>query len=538
MITRSVAQLLEEHVTLDVEGIDRLYLNAYQPRLQTGAGVAAFFKGHRGARVASTTLMAPMSRAFVGEIERFARREEVEVVRFTKGQRKDEVTKERLRGFNEPEGLLYLGIAQERFSTFRVEKRFSPQSGKAFPWLGRSTVMCNQYYFYLVDQDFGPFFIKFSGYFPYTARICLNGHEYAKRQLEKEGIAYEPLDNGILTCEAPERLQSILEGFDEVKIEEGVRKWFGRLPQAFTEADREAGFSYHLSILQAEFARTQVFDRPLAGRHLFEEIIRENLDIGRPSQVSLIFNRRVHRNTPGTFRSRIITEGVDPSLHVSYKSSKIKQYFKEHRAGRIETTINNTYDFGIGRSLKNLPALRAIGFQANRRLLEVEKLSQDCRIGERIFQQITQPQRLEGQHAAALKFGDPRAMALFQALCLFCWLPQGFRNATLRELIAPLLGERPEDYQPGKMTYDLRRLKLHGVIEKIPHTHRYQVTPQGMRICLFFSKVYARVLRPGLSQIGERLSAATGPPIATALNRLEEAIKQHIQRVKLTPAEI
>lgn len=122
MITRSVAQLLEEHVTLDVEGIDRLYLNAYQPRLQTGAGVAAFFKGHRGARVASTTLMAPMSRAFVGEIERFARREEVEVVRFTKGQRKDEVTKERLRGFNEPEGLLYLGIAQERFSSFRVEK--------------------------------------------------------------------------------------------------------------------------------------------------------------------------------------------------------------------------------------------------------------------------------------------------------------------------------------------------------------------------------------------------------------------------------
>jgi hypothetical protein len=104
MITRSVAQLLAEHVTLDVEGIERLYLNAYQPRLQTGAGVAAFFKGHRGARVASTTLMAPMSRAFVGEIERFARREQREVVRFTKG--KDTVTKDRLKRFNEPEGLL------------------------------------------------------------------------------------------------------------------------------------------------------------------------------------------------------------------------------------------------------------------------------------------------------------------------------------------------------------------------------------------------------------------------------------------------
>jgi hypothetical protein len=538
MITRSVAQLLAEHVTLDVEGIDRLYLNAYQPRLQTGAGVAAFFKGHRGARVASTTLMAPMSRAFVGEIERFARREEMEVVRFTKGQRKDTVTKDRLKRFNEPEGLLYLGIAQERCSTFRVEKRVSPQTGKTFPWLGRSTVMCNQYYFYLVDQDFGPFFIKFSGYFPYTARICLNGHEYAKRQLDKEGIAYEPLDNGILSCEAPERLQQILDAFDEAKIEGVARKWFERLPHPFTEADREAGFTYNLSILQAEFARTQVFDRPLAGRHLFEEIVRENIDLGRPSQVSLIFNRRVNRNTPGTFRSRLITEGVDPSLHISYKNSKIKQYFKEDRAGRTETTINDTHDFGIGRRLENLPALRAIGFQANRRLLEVEKLTQDCRIGEAIFEQITQPQRVEGQHAAALKFGDPRAMALFQALCLFCLLPGGFRNAMLREVIAPLMGESPEDYKPGKMTYDLRRLKLHGIIEKISHTHRYQITQQGMRICLFFTKVYARVLRPGLSQIGERLSAATGPPIAAALHRLEEAIKQHIQGAKLTAAEI
>jgi len=117
-------------------------------------------------------------------------------------------------------------------------------------------------------------------------------------------------------------------------------------------------------------------------------------------------------------------------------------------------------------------------------------------------------------------------------------LPGSFRNAMLREVIAPLMGESPEDYKPGKMTYDLRRLKLHGIIEKIPHTHRYQITQQGMRICLFFTKVYARVLRPALSQIGERLSAATGPPIAAALHRLEEAIKQHIQGVKLTAAEI
>ena len=118
---------------------------------------------------------------------------------------------------------------------------------------------------------------------------------------------------------------------------------------------------------------TQVLDRPVTGRVFFEEVIGENLDIGRPSQVQLIFDRRINKKTPGRFRTRVITEGVVPSLHVDYKSTRIKQYHKEGRALRTETSINNTRDFGIGKLLKNLPALRQVGFQANRRLLHVQE---------------------------------------------------------------------------------------------------------------------------------------------------------------------
>ena len=110
----------------------------------------------------------------------------------------------------------------------------------------------------------------------------------------------------------------------------------------------------------------QVLDRPLTGRVFFEDVIRENLDLGRPDQVSLIFNKRVNRRTPGRFRTRVITEGVTPSIHVDYKHSRIKQYHKEGRALRTETTINDTRDFRVGKRLHNLPALRQIGFQANR----------------------------------------------------------------------------------------------------------------------------------------------------------------------------
>jgi len=187
MIGQTVGELLEEQVTLDVEGIDRMYLNLYQPRLQTGAGVAAFFKGHRGAKVASTALMGPMSHAFIRSIHAFARREGIEIVPFAKGERKDEIAKRRLQPFAAAEGVVFIGKAQEKFASFRVTKKLGAHSGKPFPWLSRGTVLCNHYYFYLLDEDFGPLFIKFSSYFPSTARVCLNGHEYAKRQWALRG---------------------------------------------------------------------------------------------------------------------------------------------------------------------------------------------------------------------------------------------------------------------------------------------------------------------------------------------------------------
>ena len=280
------------------------------------------------------------------------------------------------------------------------------------------------------------------------------------------------------------------------------------------------------------FSLTQVLDRPVTGRVFFEEVIRENLDIGRPSQVQLIFERKVSRRTPGRFRTRVITEGVVPSLHIDYKNTRIKQYHKEGRALRTETTINNTRDFSIGKRLKNLPALRQIGFRANRPLLDVQKISHDCFLGEDAFQQVVRPIEVDGQRASALGFGDPRVQALFAALTVFSLQLQGFTNAEMRALLAPLLGLDPATYPAGRMTYDLRRLRLHGIIERIPRSHRYQLTPCGLRIALFFSRTYARLLRPTLAEIMPQ-APPTRAPIRVAFERLQSAIAACCQDQRL-----
>jgi hypothetical protein len=400
--------------------------------------------------------------------------------------------------------VVFIGKAQEKTPVFRTERRRSQTTGGTYPWLVRSSAMVNHFYIYCVDRDFGPLFLKFSTYFPYNAKLCLNGHEYAKRQLAQKGIGFEALDNGVLSCANPQRLQAICDGLSAEKIDALLRKWLRLLPHPYEVRDRKAGYRYQISILQAEFSLTQVLDRPVTGRVFFEEVIRENLDVGRPSQVQLIFDRRVNKTTPGRFRTRVITHGVIPSLHVDYKTTRIKQYHKEGRALRTETTINNTRDFGIGKLLKNLPALRQIGFRANRRLLDVQKISHDCSIGEDAFDRVVRPAEIDGQRAAALRFGDQRVQALFTVLVVFSLQLRGFTNSEMRLLMAQLLGFDPANYAAGKLTYDLRRLRLHGIIERIAHSHRYQLTPDGLRIAVFFSRAYARLLRPKLAQIMPR----------------------------------
>jgi hypothetical protein len=527
MVRKNVAEILSNHVTFELEAIDRMYLNAYVPSLQTGAGFVYFVKTQLGGRVPSTMMVAPMSQQFVEAIERFAATQGIDLVTFDKGQRKDDLAQQYLTAFDGDEGVLFIGKAQEKASVFRTEKRRDAQ-GKTYPWIIRSTAMPNHYYVYILDRDFGPLFIKFCSYFPYPAKLCLNGHEWLKRQLTQRGIPFEPLDNGIRSTDQADRVQRIADTLDAAKIDAVFRKWLRRLPHPFAPAHRAAGYRYHLSILQSEFALTHVLDRPLTGRCFFEEVIRENLDIGRPDQMQLIFDRRVTRRTPGSFRTRVLTEGVVPSLHVQYKRSKVKQYHKEGQALRTETTINDTYDFAIGRALRNLPALREIGFAANRRLLCVESLSHDCLIGEDRLHTVTSPVRVQDQRAAGLRFGDRRVHALMHALCLFALAPTGFRHREFRAHVAQLRGQDSSTYHAGSMTYDLRRLRLHSLIERVPRSHRYRVTETGAQVAMFYARLYTRALRPACS-----LQPQGSARAQRAFDRLDAALATFLQEVQL-----
>jgi len=519
----SIPELLDGHVTLEVECLDRLYRNGYIGPLATSGGLITFMREQLGKPIPSPVVLGQVTEKFREAVKALTEREQVPLYQFDHQERKDDIANDFRRKREIRDGVVFVGVAQEKAQAFQGKKI----DGQF--WFTRDkTVYVNHYYFYIDDDDFGPLFLKVCSYAPWSTKLCLNGHEWAKRQLEKKRISYEALDNGFLSCAAPEQLQQICDSLGPEDIDRVFRKWLARIPLPLRREDREAGYDWSLSIWQMEVSLTQIFDRPLRGREFFEEIIRDNLDLGRPDRVQLVFDRVVTKKTPGEFRTRVIQDGVHPSLHISYKNFDLKQYFKEGRGCRTEGTFRNPKDFDVNKGLANLPYLQKIGREINRRLLEVERVSHNSGLSGDSIQRVVQPTVTEnGEKAPSLKFGQPRVMALFLALTLFQHLIDGFHNRDLRHLVADLLGVTINEYTGAQMTYDLRRLRLKGLIFRPPRKNRYFVTPYGWKVARLFSRLEARVFRPAVAMFTGN-DAVLPFPLRASLDRVDARLDELI----------
>lgn len=281
----NVAELIRDHVTLTVDCVDRLYLNAYVPRLQTSGGVVRFL-GRGDHVVPSPALFGQITQAFKTKLLAWCEAEKVRFIEFRKGERKDDVVQPYRCHFPKSEGVVLVGVAQEKASSWTATKE--TQGPRVHFDFHRRTVSVNHYYFYFIDPEWGPGFIKVCSYAPYAIKLCLNAHEWAKRQASKRGLGWKALDNGFLTCDDPAGLQTVCDSLTDKDIEACFERWLSRVPLPLSAADAEDGFGYHLSILQMEVSRTQVFDRPLRGREFFEEVIRDNLDLGRWTRLTRV----------------------------------------------------------------------------------------------------------------------------------------------------------------------------------------------------------------------------------------------------------
>lgn len=498
----SALRVLQDHTVLQCRSLDRLYLNAYIPELQRAELVKRFLE-REATPIASPALFQRRSEAFVANLRAYAEARGAPWIVFERGERKEDRMKPlfaaaEARGMP---GLVAVGVAQERTSGWKGTKRPLDRGGLTFGF-SRVSVYVNQYYCYLWDADWGPTFIKLSGYAPWGGRCWLNGHEWAKRQLAKRGVGYVSLDNGFRAVDDPALLDELTASLGPDQIRAWFARWMRELPQPLTPEDRAAGYGYALSMLQVEVSDTRVFDRPIRARQWFEATIAEQLTLGRPETVSLLFQRRPNRRSTWRFETRVVNAYTSPTITFRYKHSTVKQYLKEGLALRTETTVNDAYDFDIGRRVDRLAEIRQRGDAINAGLLEHEANAETARLEGPELTDLVRPAIIDGRRVAALRMGDPRVMALLAAVVMFAHLPAGFSNAQLRRHVAALLSIPLGEYTSARMTYDLGRLVGHGLIERIPKSQRYRLTPDGLRRCAFLTKLADRLLDPGLARCG------------------------------------
>ena len=313
----NINDVLDGHVSLEIDCVDRLLLNAYVPNLQVGGQVVTFLTEHLGFPVPSPVLLERIGNRFRREVKAFAAEHNVPVLTLKKPDRTrwDDRKLDHVRPYLDKAeaegrtGVVAIVQAQEFQWVFSAKNRSSTPGVVSFDFV-KEERRVGIYYFYILDADFGPGFIKVCTYFPYPAKVWLNGHEWAKRQARHEGISFGELANGFASCEDPAGLQAICDRFGPSDIQRFFDHWSSVVPTPFTDDDRRAGYFWELSMRQVEVSRTLAFDDPRRARSFFESLVQDNVGIGRPEQVAMVFQAQLRTRGPRSHPRAVPHQGL------------------------------------------------------------------------------------------------------------------------------------------------------------------------------------------------------------------------------------
>lgn len=516
---KTLAEVCDSAVAFTYRSIDRLILNAYIPTLQTPGAVAHFLREVCGKPILSPVVFKGLTDRFVGQVRRFAHEHRIPVLHPKGRSRPGAVAQKALRRAARANrwGVVAIIVHQESARVFT-----SHHAG------GRPTNfrvhedrrLVNHYYFYLRDREYGEGFVRISSYLPFQTRIWLNAHGYLAAQLRRQGIAHETADNCVVAVTDPSALQQAAVRFDARLVEQIARRWLGWVPDPLTPAERAAGYPTHLSIYQAEFSENVIFHRTQVLNRVYEELLRDHLHLGRPDMLKVIFDRQIRKNTPSTFQTRLLRQGVVSCLKVFYKKSFLKQYNKGGRVLRTEVCVNDPRDFTIGKSLVHLGYLGTIAYHALTRFQKAQAVALATALDRSTFERLVTPSQPGGQRVAGLRFGAPRAMRLLAALGCAGLTFKAFSHADLRAVLVDRLGADAAECTPSRLAYDLTKLRGKGLVRKVQGRNLYTLTDLGYRIALYATKLHQRLLTPALDTLDAALRAA----VTASPHRIDRAL--------------
>jgi hypothetical protein len=474
---------------------DRLLLNGLIQPFQQPERVIGFFNTYRHGQRVTRSVLTGIADQFRDWITARAQKWGVPILEAPEGRRDDFMD----RYFKRAKPNQIVGILKAREPARILIAKGNTRVDRWHLEIAQRWV--NQYNIYLNDAHWGRMFVRICPYFPFSARICLNQHHWLANRIRQESIDFRQCSNAFLQCGNPQRLQELADSLTPKDLLTCGQKWLAYFTPFFTEAERkQAGCQHRLFFAQVEYCDNLIFHRRAALDALGERLLDANRTIGHPNKITTIFGRKVTKHYRGKLQT--VIEDIhlpNPVIRSHYGNGFIKQYVRDHLMLRTEGATNNVNDYGVKKAVENLSTLRDRLDSINDHYLEVQQDILETFVDRGQLRKLAEPTVLpNGKRIPGLKLDHPRQLALMHALVHFAHIAAGntFTTTRLYPLVTEILGVSPSDYKLGSLRYDLSKLRAKNLVEKVPHSRRYRLTPQGYSICLVFLKLFERVYAP------------------------------------------
>jgi hypothetical protein len=498
-------ELLSNAVQFAYTCWDRIVLNGYIERLQRPENLIYFFHDVVGVDCIEPSILELRTKAYKAWVRRITTELGIPVVAAPpKGVRKEDFVQPYYRHLRGAEGIACVLTSMEQGRTFvSYTPGNKPPSGDPHYRLIKA---CRKqflhYYWYALDPVMGPMSVRVASYFPFNVTCFFNGHSFVAQDLSRAGIRFRKADNAFLGVADVASLQAAADRLSGAILERRCSYWVRRLVPTFSPSERAAlPLAYRYSMAQMELATDIVFKRSAPLKALFQRACELGVLVGGAERTTHLFGRRINRRYQGKLQTVLDQrEAGHPVLRWYYHTSFAKQYTRgDHHGDRIlraETCSNDTYHFGVGRRVENLPLLRAKLAATNDRslALQADLLASTVDTGQ--LAGLAKPTLVGHRRVPGLKLHDDRVIRLLETLLH----PGAFATDwTTRELHTRVLARHrlaADDYRLSQLRYDLAKLRAKGLVERLGRTRRYRLTPPGARIGVLLVKLRARLLGP------------------------------------------
>ena len=472
---------------------DRILLNGLIQPFQQPERVIGFFNAYREGERVTRKRLREIAEHFGNWVKNRSQKWGAPILEAPEGRRDDFVDRY-FRGAKADEVVVILKAREPARIMIAIgtEERWHLQLAQR--WIV-------QYNFYINDQRWGRMFVRMSPYLPFSARVCLNQHYWLANRMREAAIDFRQRSNAFLRCSQPQKLQELADSLTAHDLLSCGQKWLAYLTPFFKASERNtAGCQHRLFFSQVEYCDNLIFHRRAGLDQLGARLLDANRTIGQPNKITVIFGRRITKGYQGKLQTVIEDiELPNPVIRSHYGNGFIKQYVRDHLLLRTEPATNNVNDYGVKKAVENLPKLRERQESITDNYLNVQQDILETFVDRGQFKALAATTILPGgKRIPGLKLDHPRQLALMHALVRFAHVAAGnsFRTCELHAPTAEALGYTLSQYRLSSLRYDLSKLRAKGLVEKIPHSHRYRLLPQGYSICLVFLKLFERIYAP------------------------------------------